>query len=137
MRLALSQRRILLGRKRGRPYPVGIQHSGTKSLKDSCDRGLLGLPGRIAIWFSIALLPVCPTRIWAQAGSLDLSFDVPLNYLARVSAIAAQTNGRVLIGGSFSLGGGKPSNLARLNADGSLDTNFNIGSGPSSNVAAI
>jgi len=60
-----------------------------------------------------------------------------LNYLARVSAIAAQTNGRVLIGGSFSLGGGKPSHLARLNADGSLDTNFNIGSGPSSNVAAI
>ena len=58
-------------------------------------------------------------------------------YLAHVGAICAQTNGQVLIGGTFSVQGGSAHNFARLNADGSLDDDFNIGSGPDGNVAAI
>jgi len=42
-----------------------------------------------------------------------------------VSAIALQTDGKVLIGGSFTtVAGGARTNLARFNASGSLDTSF-------------
>jgi uncharacterized delta-60 repeat protein len=43
-----------------------------------------------------------------------------------VYCLAVQPDGKILAGGSFStLGGQTRTNLARLNADGSLDTNFN------------
>lgn len=63
-------------------------------------------------------------------GSLDTTFidaavakHVPG---ASVVAIAIQSDGKILIGGDFSTVGGQARNfLARLNADGSLDTTFN------------
>lgn len=49
---------------------------------------------------------------------------------APVSALAVQGDGKILIGGSFTNVNGAPRNgLARLNADGTLDTAFNPGSG--------
>ena len=62
-------------------------------------------------------------------GSLDTSFpDVlvePDSSNTTVYALTRQTDGKLLIGGSFSpLGGQTRNNLARLNADGSLDTTF-------------
>ena len=59
-------------------------------------------------------------------GSLDTSF---LDGLAGVSGVvqdvAVQSDGRILVAGQFSsVNGVGRSNLARLNADGSLDTTF-------------
>lgn len=46
--------------------------------------------------------------------------------------------GKILIGGDFTLVDGVPRNhIARLNADGSLDTTFNPGAGPNESVRAI
>jgi len=43
-----------------------------------------------------------------------------------VYGLAVQADGRILVGGSFtSVGGMERTNLARLNADGTLDTGFN------------
>jgi uncharacterized delta-60 repeat protein len=43
-----------------------------------------------------------------------------------VSCVAAQTDGRILVGGSFtSMGGQLRNRIARLNVDGSIDTGFN------------
>ena len=63
------------------------------------------------------------------SGSLDTSF---LNNLAgadgMVRAVVVQPDGKVLIGGDFTHVNGTPCNyIARLNTDGSLDTNFNLG----------
>ena len=64
------------------------------------------------------------------AGELDTGFnpnaDTNLNgYLSR---LAVQVDGKVLIGGFFTtLGGVARNSIARLNADGSLDTGFNPG----------
>src|SRR5580765_2825957 len=42
-----------------------------------------------------------------------------------IESIAVQADGKVLIGGSFTLVGGlSRTNIARINADGSVDTNF-------------
>jgi uncharacterized delta-60 repeat protein len=78
-------------------------------------------------------------------GSLDRGFldglngAVGLDSYALVKAIAVQTDGKVLIGGSFTIvNGAVRTNLARLNPDGTLDTNFlgNV-SGPDGNVDTI
>ncbi|MGD9579454.1 MAG: delta-60 repeat domain-containing protein, partial [Syntrophorhabdus sp.] len=43
-----------------------------------------------------------------------------------VYSIAVQPDGKVLVGGGFTtIGGGTRNYIARLNADGSLDTGFN------------
>src|ERR1043166_9046045 len=45
---------------------------------------------------------------------------------AEVKCFAIQTNGQILVGGSFAAQGGQThKNIGRLNADGTVDTNFN------------
>lgn len=72
----------------------------------------------------------CIARINAD-GSLDETFD-PGTGVAPISvhAIALQPDGRILIGGNFTSYNGTPRNqIARLNADGSLDETFDPGGG--------
>jgi uncharacterized delta-60 repeat protein len=75
-------------------------------------------------------------------GSLDLTFN-PGTAGTVVRSLAVQQDGRILVGGSFSLigpGGGMPRhNIARLNRDGSVDTTFDpgAGGGPAPAVRAL
>lgn len=58
-------------------------------------------------------------------GSVDNAFDPGLGANGPVYAVLQQPDGKVLIGGDFTAVGGQPfSSVARLNADGSLDTGF-------------
>jgi len=61
-------------------------------------------------------------------GTLDTAFNSNLNITnIGVRAIAVQTDGKILIGGNFTSVGGQPrNNIARLNADGMLDTTFSL-----------
>jgi uncharacterized delta-60 repeat protein len=75
-------------------------------------------------------------------GSVDAGFNPGANDL--VETIAAQPDGKILVGGAFTmLGGGTGTttrnNIGRLNADGSLDISFNPGTegGFSVNVFAL
>ncbi len=64
-------------------------------------------------------------------GTLDTSFDPGLgigDYQPWVFAIALQSDGKVLVGGTFTTFDGTNRNgIARLNANGRLDTGFNAG----------
>lgn len=63
-------------------------------------------------------------------GSFDSSFETLLEPTAGIFALAIQPNGKILIGGTFQwINGQDQSGIARLNADGSLDSSFQIGSG--------
>jgi uncharacterized delta-60 repeat protein len=63
-------------------------------------------------------------------GSLDASFNPGTGANQYLEAIAVQTDGKILIGGEFTDYNGTTRNrIARLNADGSLDTSFNPGTG--------
>ena len=75
-------------------------------------------------------------------GSLDTGFDVEVPFRvvcswgcsveATVRTAALEPNGKVLIGGDFTeVNGVRRSGIARLNADGSLDTSFDAGAGVS------
>ncbi len=66
-------------------------------------------------------------------GSLDLAFEVGTGFshpseFPVVSSIARQSDGKILVGGSFgSYKGQNHNNLIRLNSDGSIDNTFNSG----------
>src|ERR1051325_166160 len=80
--------------------------------------------------FSLVLLVLWAMPQWslAQPGSLDLSFAPALTAGAAVYVVTLQTNGQILIGGSFTATGSvSVVNVARLNPDGSLDATFNPG----------
>ncbi|MBO9662897.1 hypothetical protein [Dokdonella sp.] len=63
-------------------------------------------------------------------GSVDSGFvDAASSGTPTIQAIAVQPDGRILIGGKFATMGGQPRvNLARLNANGTLDASFDAGS---------
>ena len=59
-------------------------------------------------------------------GKMDADFDPGAN--SSVFAFAVQPDGKILVGGDFTLlGGGARNRIARLNPDGSLDAGFNPG----------
>jgi uncharacterized delta-60 repeat protein len=71
-------------------------------------------------------------------GSLDSSFNPGTGANGGVSSVALQSDGKVLIGGSFTtIDGTNRNHIARLNANGSLDSNFNPGTGADSTVYSI
>ena len=67
-------------------------------------------------------------------GTLDITFNpgagVNGTFSISVNTISIQSNGKIIIGGSFTTYNGiSRNNIARLNADGTLDTTFNPGTG--------
>jgi uncharacterized delta-60 repeat protein len=71
-------------------------------------------------------------------GKLDNSFDPGTGTNGSVYAVAVQTDGKILIGGDFTSYNGLPANnIARINADGSLDSDFHIGAGVNDVVNTI
>ena len=68
-------------------------------------------------------------------------FDAKLGAEPKINSVITQENGQVLIGGAFMEINGIPiNNYARLNQDGSLDTNFitiNTGSGPNKAIQVV
>lgn len=71
-------------------------------------------------------------------GSLDATFNAGLGPDTNVNAMALQPDGRFVIAGDFtSVGGTLRSRVARLQADGLLDTSFTVGSGANSSILSL
>lgn len=69
---------------------------------------------------------------WTPTGVLDPSFNPGFGANDTVHALAIDADGRVLLGGAFtSVDGLTRRRVARLNADGNIDTGFNPGAGVS------
>ncbi len=99
--------------------------------------------GLLAVTVVVAVLSMLMTGTPARAespGELtafnpDVSDTNPLS--AIVDAVAAQPDGKVLLAGRFSTVGGQPAiRIARVNADGSLDTTF-TGPAPTATVRSV
>jgi uncharacterized delta-60 repeat protein len=68
-------------------------------------------------------------------GSLDTGFNPGMGANNTITTTAIQADGKIIIGGGFTSYNGTAINLiARLNADGSLDTSFNPGTGANSAI---
>ena len=71
-------------------------------------------------------------------GSVDLSFTPGAGANNTVNSIALQADGRIVLGGQFTLFGGVTRNgLTRLNNNGSVDPTVNFGSGANGAVNAV
>lgn len=71
-------------------------------------------------------------------GSLDTSFDLGTGFNSSPESIAIQSDGKIIIGGSFTTFNNISQNrIVRLNADGSLDTSFNLGTGTNSSIKSL
>jgi len=73
-----------------------------------------------------------------SSGTLDDSFqpmDGTDNY---ISLMSIQSDGKIIIAGSFSVYNGNPcNNIARIGSDGSFDDSFNAGTGSDSNIISM
>jgi uncharacterized delta-60 repeat protein len=71
-------------------------------------------------------------------GTLDTGFDPGTGYNSTVRSLAVQADGKVLVGGDFTSFNGMSRNyIARLNSDGTLDTDFTPGTGFNSSVRSL
>ena len=71
-------------------------------------------------------------------GDLDSSFTIGTNPNDTPNALLLQTDGKVLVGGDFTLFDGiASSKLIRLNSNGSVDSGFSIGTGFSGPIYAM
>jgi len=71
----------------------------------------------------------CIARVNSD-GSLDTSFDPGTGADISTEVFAIQNDGKIIIGGNFTSYNGSARNyIARLNADGTLDTTFDPGTG--------
>lgn len=82
------------------------------------------------------------TRI-RENGTFDTTFAEEGGYgsfdgFRSVKDMARQPDGKIIVGGHFTTFNGQSRNhLARLNADGTLDTTFNAGAGPNAAVYSV
>ncbi len=71
-------------------------------------------------------------------GTLDPGFSPGAWLDGRVEAVRVQPDGRILVGGHFTVASGLPRRfIARFHADGTPDTSFNPGVGPNSVVYTL
>lgn len=71
-------------------------------------------------------------------GTLDTSFDPGSGSNNAVNCVGIQVDGKIIIGGIFTNYNGTAAGfLARLNADGSFDSGFDVSSGPDNEVNCI
>jgi uncharacterized delta-60 repeat protein len=72
------------------------------------------------------------------SGLLDTAFSTGALTVGTVFCLAVQTDGKVLVGGDFATAAGTNRvKLARLNADGTLDSSFNVGLGANATIYAV
>ena len=84
-----------------------------------------------------ALMLACIGPVSA-AGLLDASFNPGVGANNAINAIARDSDGRMIVVGSFTEFDSTPRNhIARLNSDGSLDSSFNPGAGADDNINAV
>jgi uncharacterized delta-60 repeat protein len=71
-------------------------------------------------------------------GSKDETFNIGSGFGDGVNSVVIQSDGKILVGGSFSTFTGSSQNfLIRLNSDGSKDSTFDIGSGFDNSALSI
>jgi uncharacterized delta-60 repeat protein len=76
----------------------------------------------------VILTFACTSRAAAKGGDLDPAFTLSPLVRGTIYSITVQSDGKVLVGGSFGINDGAARNgIARLNADGSLDASFQDG----------
>jgi uncharacterized delta-60 repeat protein len=116
-------------------------HNGTLGPNNAVQASAIQTDGKIIIGGYLTTYNSITSNNMARLntdGTLDATFNMGTAANQSLSACFIQTDGKILIGGSFTTYNGAPAKyLARLNTDGTLDPTFNIGTGPNNGVLSI
>ena len=120
-------------------YPGAFPGEGVRTMTVQADGKLL-----VGGWFSGGVQgiedPVLRPGIARlnTDGSQDLGFNAGTGFDGPVHVMVVQPDGKILVGGAFLTCHGQPrKGIARLNADGSLDATFTVGTGAGGTVMEI
>lgn len=84
---------------------------------------------------SALVFGLCSGSVTAQSGSLDPTYTVGTGANGRVYTLAAQQDGKHIVGGAFTTYNGSTANrVARVNRNGTLDASFATGTGANGQV---
>ena len=78
--------------------------------------------------------------IYAQTGNIDPTFNstIGAGTNGAINSVAVQSDGKIIMAGAFTNYAYTPKNrIARLNVDGTIDTNFNIGTGANNGINSV
>ena len=93
---------------------------------------------RFILFKTLFILIITCVKLQAQTSLLDTSFIIGSGFNDEVNTIAIQSDGKILVGGKFTNYNGITRNrITRLNSDGTLDIDFNIGIGCNNVITAI
>ena len=109
-------------------FNIGTGLSGTATSIDVQSDGKVILGGLFATFDSHNTA----NRIvrLTNSGSFDSSFVIGSAFNSTVNALKIQSDGKVIVGGSFTTYSGSSSTrIVRINTDGTRDTTFNVGTG--------
>ncbi|WP_165371403.1 hypothetical protein [Pseudolysobacter antarcticus] len=107
----------------GPVYALAVQADG---------KALVGGTSAVGTQAQSGIVRLLPT------GQVDPDFSALINISSTVEAVAVQSDGQILIGGNFiAVDGTAKSFLARLHADGTLDTGFATAGSANNDVSAV
>ncbi|MBU1878290.1 MAG: delta-60 repeat domain-containing protein, partial [Chloroflexi bacterium] len=96
------------------------------------------LTGILALVLLLALGPAPPAQADLIPGHVDTGFFPGTGADNDILAVALQADGKVLVGGNFTTMNTLAYNrIARLHADGAVDTSFDPGTGADNRVRAV
>lgn len=113
--------------------PVASPHiNGVASMSEQSGHRTFGILGKRQ-WISATIMQNESTNVDSRQ-----HYIIKRGRMGGVHAIAVEKAGTILVGGTFSEVNGVPcNNIARLNADGSVDKSFDVGTGPNNDVEDI
>ena len=81
----------------------------------------------VFVFFEFEWSPNYRIRRLNSDGSIDESFNLVSNFLGNINTLTIQSDGKILIGGTFQqINGQTYYRIARLNTNGTIDTSFNV-----------
>ena len=115
-------------------YLASVSFAQTENFNNSPDKARSSLKLQEEMELQMNLSPVALPKNTLQitsSGAIDPTFNISLTEgYGDVFVMTKQADNKILIGGIFSQISNSPrNNLARLNADGTLDESFNVGAG--------
>jgi uncharacterized delta-60 repeat protein len=116
-------------------FDVGIGTNGTINSTAVQPDGKILIAGEFTNYNGV--VRNCIARLNTD-GSLDTDLEPGAGANGAIRSLAVQADGKILIGGDFTTYGGAARNhIARINSDGSLDSDFNPGTGVDGTVLAV
>jgi uncharacterized delta-60 repeat protein len=107
------------------PSEIGFNNSVATIAIQSDDKVIIG--GRFTTYNGLSFNSIIRLN---KNGSIDNTFNIGTGFNERVGAIAIQSDGKILVGGRFTIYNNYTCNgIIRLNSDGSVDMSFVMGNG--------